>query len=520
MTSVHVRRLQNRVARTAARLTAYAQQHNVPVADLASVRLPWFSIRNQAGDGEGQADEATVFIFDEIGGSLGVSAKQFAADLQEITAPVIKVRINSPGGSVFDSIAIHSALLHHPAKIVVYVDGIAASGASVIAMAGDEVVMMPGSQMMIHDAWGIEEGPEADMLKMGSFLGRQSGNVATMYQRRGGGEASDWRALMLAETWMFDTEAVAAGLADRVDESAQRGDAGMDEMMSRGYDLAAFTYRYAGRDQAPAPQQHRTATCRAPVPPVRTQPRKPEPQLPTGRTGTPAPAIGEEFREQAGRAAMTRRDQVRARADRPAQRRCAPDREARGVLVAKTDMRLTPLASLLDDPGAGWEFRGVASAYERQYPMWDTFGEYVEVVTAGAGEKSLRRSDLDVPLVLDHSSLRRIARTTNGSLILSESDSGLEVFAPELDASDVDVAYIVPKILAKLVDEMSFKFMIEAGQWSSDFTEYRIAAYELHRGDVTIIGYGANPATTVALRKPEAVPASQLALRLQFAIAE
>lgn len=517
MTSVHVRRLQNRVARTAVRLTEYAQLFNLSVAELASVKLPWYEIRNQAGDGEGQADEATVFVFDEIGGSLGVSAKQFAADLEAITAPVIKVRINSPGGSVFDSIAIHSALLHHPSKIVVYVDGIAASGASVIAMAGDEVVMMPGSQMMIHDAWGMEEGPEEDMLKMGKFLGRQSDNVATMYQRRGGGEASEWRALMLAETWMFDAEAVAFGLADRVDETAQRGDADMDEMMSRGFDIAAYTYRYAGRDQAPAPQR-RTAACPAPRPPARTQPREPQPE-PT-RTGAPASAIGDEFREQAGRAAMARRDQVRARADRPAQRRCAPDREARGVLVAKTDMRLTPLANLLDDPGAGWEFRGVASAYERHYPMWDAFGEYVEVVTAGAGEKSLRRSDLDVPLVLDHSSLRRIARTTNGSLILSESDSGLEVFAPELDASDVDVAYIVPKILSKLVDEMSFKFMIEAGQWSPDFTEYRIAAYELHRGDVTIIGYGANPATSVALRKPETAPASQLALQLQLAIAD
>lgn len=517
MTSVHVRRLQNRVTRTAARLTAYAMQHGLSAADLASVKLPWYDIRNQAGE-PGEPDEATVFIFDEIGGSLGVSAKQFAFDLEQITAPVIKVRINSPGGSVFDSIAIHSALLHHPAKILVYVDGYAASGASVIAMAGDEVVMMPGSQLMIHDAWSMQEGPAADMAKMATFLDRQSDNVADMYRMRGGGEVADWRELMLAETWMFGREAVEFGLADRVDDSASRNDAGMDERMSRSHDLAAYTYRYASREQAPAPQ-HRTAARCAPAPPARTEPREPVQQQDEGQVPAPRPVpVSGDFRELAGRAAMSRRDQVRARADRPAQRRCAPEREARGILVAKTDMRLKATGD--DGTGAGWEFHGIAAAYERHYPMWDSFGEYVEVVTAGAGEKSLHRADLDVPLVLDHSSLRRIARTTNGSLILSESDGGLDVFAPNLDAADVDVAYIVPKMLADLVDEMSFRFMIEAGQWSSDFSEYRINTYELHRGDVTIVGYGANPSTIAAVRRPETPAASQLALRLQLAIAE
>lgn len=509
------------MVRTAARMVAYAQQHGLSAAQLAEVRLPWYEIRNQAGT-DGQDDEATVWIFDEIGGSFGVDAKEFAQELEAITAPVIKVRINSPGGSVFDSIAIHSALLHHPSKIVVYVDGIAASGASVIAMAGDEVIMMPGSQLMIHDAWSVQEGPEADMLKMGNFLGRQSNNVAGMYARRGGGDASEWRALMLEETWMLDHEAVGFGLANRVEEPARRqDDAVTDQSMSRAHDLSHWAYRYAGRAEAPTPQRRSVAPPPTPTravggviatPRVVRERDVDEVLVPARRR------VADAYREDCGRAAMSRRDQVRARADRPSQRRCAPDRDSRGVLVAKADMRLQAVGG--EQPTA-WEFRGVASAYEREYEMWDQYGPYVEVVSAGGGERSLRRPDLDVPLVLDHSSLRRIARTTNGSLHLSETDSGLQVLAPELDAADVDVAYIVPKILSDLVDEMSFRFMIESGVWSADFTTYRIQAYELHRGDVTIIGYGANPHTSTTVRRRDnAGDQSILGMRLALAIAE
>jgi HK97 family phage prohead protease len=138
--------------------------------------------------------------------------------------------------------------------------------------------------------------------------------------------------------------------------------------------------------------------------------------------------------------------------------------------------------------------------------MWDAFGPYTEVVSAGAGAESLARADLDVPLVLQHQDLRRIARTTNGSLLLEESDAGLRVLAPALDPEDQDVAYIVPKLRAGLIDEMSFKFRIGAGTWSPDYTEYRIQAYDIHRGDVAIVGYGANPHTAGSGLRAEADP--------------
>jgi HK97 family phage prohead protease len=164
--------------------------------------------------------------------------------------------------------------------------------------------------------------------------------------------------------------------------------------------------------------------------------------------------------------------------------------------------------------GATLEFVGRASVYEQAYEMWDMFGPYTEIVTEGAGADSLARADLDVPLVLGHDQLRRMARTTTGTLFLTESAQGLDVRAPALDPSDYDVAYIAPKLRSGLVDEMSFAFRIESGQWSPDYTEYRINRYDIHRGDVAIVGYGANPYTGASMRQPAAVSTSSRARAL------
>lgn len=196
-------------------------------------------------------------------------------------------------------------------------------------------------------------------------------------------------------------------------------------------------------------------------------------------------------REAAGAA---RRESIVQRTDRPSQRRGQADMEARATMSAKASMEFR------DADGGRSTFYGLASAYERGYVMYDAFGEYTEVVSAGAGARSLARADLDVPLVLQHDSLRRIARTSNGSLFLRETERGLEVEAPDLDEEDDDVAYIARKIRAGLIDEMSFMFRIVRGSWSPDYTEYRIDEYDIHRGDVAIVGYGANPYTATELR--------------------
>lgn len=256
--SIHLRRLAWRRERTAARMLAHAEREHLTVADLATVRLPWYAVRGIGEPAEGAPDVATIFVFDEIGGSFGIDARELVEEIQQITAPQITVRINSPGGSVFDAISICSALRHHPAKVTCYVDALAASAASVIAVAGDDVVMMPGSQMMIHDASAVIDGNAADMSRMATWLGRQSDNIADLYRQKGGGDLSTWRALMSAETWLFAAEAVQMGLADRTDrmpdtEPDHEPDPDMADLMHRGHDLAPFGYRYHGRQQAPAP---------------------------------------------------------------------------------------------------------------------------------------------------------------------------------------------------------------------------------------------------------------------------
>lgn len=194
-------------------------------------------------------------------------------------------------------------------------------------------------------------------------------------------------------------------------------------------------------------------------------------------------------------AAAERARNIRQRSDRPSQRRCAEHAGARAAALVPATINVR----IAEDGQGDVEFDGHASTYERGYEMWDFWGPYTEVVSAGAGADSLARADLDVPLVLQHDQLRRIARTTNGTLTLTEDETGLRAQAA-LTMGDADVAYIVPKLRAGLIDEMSFAFRIESGQWSPDYTEYRITRFDIHRGDVAIVGYGANPFTDAGVR--------------------
>lgn len=170
----------------------------------------WYEIRNADGD------KAVLRIYDEIHWLFGVTPEDFARELDEITADEIEVQINSPGGDVFDGIAIYNALRAHPARITTRVDGIAASIASVIVQAGDHRVMLSGSQMMIHEAWGLAIGPAADMREMADLLDRQTANIANIYAERSGGDAAEFRERMTDETWLTAEEAVEAELADEV----------------------------------------------------------------------------------------------------------------------------------------------------------------------------------------------------------------------------------------------------------------------------------------------------------------
>lgn len=167
----------------------------------------WYAIRNQADE------RAVVELYDVIG-EWGIPAREFVRDLRAITAPVIDLRINSPGGMIYDGFTIYNALRDHPARVEATVDGLAASAASWILQAAEYRTMNRHSELMIHDGLALTIGNEADHLESAAQLARLSDNIASIYAARAGGDAGEWRDAMRAETWYTAAEAADAGLAD------------------------------------------------------------------------------------------------------------------------------------------------------------------------------------------------------------------------------------------------------------------------------------------------------------------
>ena len=131
-------------------------------------------------------------------------------------AEEIVVRINSAGGVATDGIAIMDALKDHPAKVTVKIDGIAASAASLIAMAGDTIEVGEGAFLMVHKPWGYAIGTDEDMLKVAEVLEKMEGEIVNVYARRSGKPVETVKEWVQNETWFTGAEAVAAGLADKV----------------------------------------------------------------------------------------------------------------------------------------------------------------------------------------------------------------------------------------------------------------------------------------------------------------
>lgn len=183
------------------------------------------------------ADAGEIYFYEEIGenwdGS-GTTAKSFQKELKALgKVSQLDIYINSPGGSVFDGVAIHNQLARHPANKIVHVDGIAASIASVIAMVGDEIEMASNGLMMIHDPWGLAFGNAIDFRKIADELDKVGGTLVNTYVNRTGGKADHIAQLMHDETWMDAEEAVAAGFADRVSK-------GVDMANMARYDFSRF----------------------------------------------------------------------------------------------------------------------------------------------------------------------------------------------------------------------------------------------------------------------------------------
>lgn len=169
----------------------------------------WYRIENAT------SEHVTILLYDEIS-IYGVTAQDFVRELRELSASKIELRIHSPGGDVFDAFAIYNALREHKATVEVHVDSLAASAASVIAMAGDRVIMHKPSEMMIHDAWGVAFGNAGEFREFAELLDKFSDQIAQVYADRAGGSVREWRDRMLEETWLDQQEAVDLGLADEV----------------------------------------------------------------------------------------------------------------------------------------------------------------------------------------------------------------------------------------------------------------------------------------------------------------
>lgn len=170
-------------------------------------------------------DVARLDLMGDIDPFFGISAGAVLAQLDQITAGEIRLRINSYGGDVFEGVAIHNALSAHPARIVAEIIGCAASAASWVAMVADEVLIWEGAMMMIHQAWQPVAG-NADILgEAMAVLRKIDDSMAGAYARRTGLPDAEIRAMMAAETWMTAEEAVAKGFADRVLKNAAPAEA-------------------------------------------------------------------------------------------------------------------------------------------------------------------------------------------------------------------------------------------------------------------------------------------------------
>ena len=209
---------------------------------------------------------AEILIYREIGGDSwttdGLTASAFRTLLDGLTDVLeLVVRINSPGGSVWDGFAIYNALLEHPARIIVYVDGLAASIASVITRAGDRVIMGRGAQLMIHDPWQLALGNAEQLRKAADVLEQVGEGLVDAYVRRTRQSREKIAEWMGAETWFNADEAVAQGFADETLDEAD------DDALRLAAQFTAPRFRHperiAAMSQSPAPTEIEAAAIEA-----------------------------------------------------------------------------------------------------------------------------------------------------------------------------------------------------------------------------------------------------------------
>ncbi len=193
---------------------------------------------------EASGNEATIYLYDVIVADDywgGVGAQSFVKELNSISADTIHLRINCPGGDVFAARAMEQAIREHGSKVIAHIDGYAASAASYMALAADEVVIAPGGFFMIHKAWTVAFGNSNDLLDTAALLDKIDGSLVDTYARETGNDKAQIADWMAAETWFTAEEAVQFGFADSIAEASPRA--------SASWNLSA----YSGAPQPPTP---------------------------------------------------------------------------------------------------------------------------------------------------------------------------------------------------------------------------------------------------------------------------
>ncbi len=182
-----------------------------------------------------------LYVYDVIGG-WDLDSAEFVKAVHGIDAAAIDLHVNSPGGFVYDAVAMFEALERHPANVHVKIDGLAASAASFLAMVGDTVEIARGGRMMIHDAQIVAWGSPADLEEAAQLGHAVSNDIAGYYAARAGGKPAEWRTAMTATTWYNAGQAVDAGLADTV-TGTEKGSENVRAQTARARHAARFTAR-------------------------------------------------------------------------------------------------------------------------------------------------------------------------------------------------------------------------------------------------------------------------------------
>ena len=177
--------------------------------------------------------EATIYIYDEIGW-FGIEAADFVKDLNDIKAETLHIRLNTPGGNVFDGTAIANAIKQHKSKTIGHIDGLAASIGSIIAIAPDETVMADNAFFMFHEAWSFVIGNAEGLREEAKLLDKIDGVLAKAYANKTGKKEDEIKDLMNAETWLTAEEALEMGMIDSIEEDKE------EKASATMFDLSVF----------------------------------------------------------------------------------------------------------------------------------------------------------------------------------------------------------------------------------------------------------------------------------------